>query len=100
MAALSPVSPALVVRASARPARAAAPAASPAPSAAGRSRQPAALSARRHVAVAATKKAADTEPEAAAFNTEEVLQTLKEKWDATENKVWRLRCDSGQGAAC
>ena len=68
MAALSPVSPALVVRASARPARAAAPAASPAPSAAGRSRQTAALSARRHVAVAATKKAADTEPEAAALN--------------------------------
>jgi hypothetical protein len=86
MAALSPVSPVVVVRASVRPATAAAAAASHAPVAAGRSRQPAALSARRNVAVAATKKAATPEPEAA-FNTEEVLQTLKEKWDATENKT-------------
>jgi hypothetical protein len=42
---------------------------------------------RRRRVVAAAKKSSAPEVEAAAFNTEEVLQTLKEKWDATENKT-------------
>lgn len=42
---------------------------------------------RRRVVAAAAKKSSAPEVEAAAFNTEEVLQTLKEKWDATENKT-------------
>ena len=42
---------------------------------------------RASVSLSAKKSAAPEVESAASFTTEEVLQTLKEKWDQTENKT-------------
>jgi hypothetical protein len=87
MAAVAPIAAAFpCARSATRPS---AGAAAPVVALGGRSAFPSTvqLPQRRRRVVAAAKKSSAPEVEAAAFNTEEVLQTLKEKWDATENKT-------------